>query len=126
MYKATYGVLPGDDNLAKARFGESVANGDGDGKISEDDAKNVMSHIGSARMIKHPFNVPKIGGKYSVITDGNVPKVLISNDGEGCLSKEQALSVVNKITEAIGSDAVETNPKIADEDGKYSVKIKLE
>jgi prepilin-type N-terminal cleavage/methylation domain-containing protein len=128
MYKSTYGVLPGDDSHAQTRFGNGVENGDGDGRISENDAKNIIAHIGKAGLIKHPFGVPKIGGQYSVLLDGNVPKIMISNDGAACLSKEQAIAVTSKITEAIGSDVVEISPKITDADGdtKYSVKVRLE
>jgi prepilin-type N-terminal cleavage/methylation domain-containing protein len=128
MYKTTYGVPPGDDPKAKERFGEDVNNGNGDGIISGDEAKNVIPHLMQAGVIKQPFNDPKIGGKYSIVSEEGVSKILISNDGKGCLPREKALAVVKKITESIGGDAVETDPKIAGEDGdkKYLVKVSLE
>jgi prepilin-type N-terminal cleavage/methylation domain-containing protein len=128
-YRNAYGNPPGDDNSAASRFGESVKNGDGDGVLSADDAKNTLLHIHHAGLTKSPnFKIPKTGGQYTIISDSGVPKVMISNNGKGNLSREQALAIVTKLTETIGIDSVETDPKISSEsnDTKYLIKVKLE
>lgn len=114
-YINSYGAIPGDDASVSERF-QGVANGDGDGKISSDDATKVFEHLFSAGLISAKnFKVPKIGGTYDIISeDGNV-KLRISNAGKPVLSKKQAVAIVAKASEMFGdsSNMIEIEPQIS-------------
>ena len=125
-YVNAYGVLPGDDSDAAAKFA-NVENGDGDGVISSKDAEKVLSHLRAAGLLDTTkLKQAKIGGSYDIILEDNEVKLRISDKGKGSLSKKQAVSLVAKIGESIGNDGqkVETSPKISsNETQKYMVKI---
>ena len=72
-YINSYGALPGDDATASEKF-QNVSNGDGDGIISESDAKKVTEHLFAARLIdSKDFKAPKLGGKYDIVSeDGDI------------------------------------------------------
>ena len=130
-YVNSYGNLPGDDKLAKERFGTAVENGDGDGKTSEADAKKVFSHLHAAGLIDSPtFKTPKIGGVYEIISDKSKVMLKISDGGdEGLLTGKQLASITPKLTETLGDqkDNIETLPKdiSGDSSQKYLLKARI-
>lgn len=129
-YVNSYGSIPGDDNLAKSRFGD-VENGDGDGKISSDDAKKIFSHLYAAGFIESKnFKTPKIGGTYEVISDENSFKLKISNNGNPFITGKQLISLKAKVAELIGDNKgnIESDPTDVslDTSKKYIVKIKID
>lgn len=127
-YINSYGAIPGDDTAVSERF-PGVANGDGDGKISSDDAKKVFEHLFSAGLISAKnFKVPKIGGAYDVISEEGNVKLRISNAGKPVLSKKQAIAIVAKANEIFGdnSNTIEIEPQISSKSSqKYVVKFIL-
>ncbi|MDR2458534.1 MAG: prepilin-type N-terminal cleavage/methylation domain-containing protein [Holosporales bacterium] len=89
-YISQYDAIPGDDAGAETRFGASVQNGDGDGRISADDAKKVFAHLHAAGLIDAPnFKIPKIGGSYDVISEDGTAKLRISDNGKPFVAAKQ-------------------------------------
>ena len=127
-YVNSYGSIPGDDASASARF-PGVADGDGDGVVSSEDAKNVFEHLFSAGLIETKnFKIPKIGGEYDVIAEDKNVKLRISNAGNPFLSKKQAIALLAKVSEIFGSDSalIETEPQISSKSSqKYIVKFTI-
>lgn len=125
-YLNLYDALPGDDSEASSRF-PSVSNGDGDGKISSSDAKNIFSHLYAAGLIDSLKRVPKIGGDYDVISEENIVMLRISKNGTPFLNKKQVVSISAKIRELIGNVEVVIEPKISGNiSQKYIIKIDLD
>ena len=129
-YVSNYGALPGDDKSASSKFG-NVENGDGDNKISSNDAQKIFKHLYSAGLIESAsFKLPKIGGNYSIISENSIPKIMISNQGEPSFTRKQAISLRAKLSEMFSGNELgfETDPtELADNDSqKYSVKIRLD
>ncbi|MDR0942805.1 MAG: hypothetical protein LBM19_04350 [Holosporales bacterium] len=130
QYVNSYGALPGDDNSAASRFG-AVANGDGDGKISSGDAKKVFAHLYAAGLIESAnFKIPKIGGTYDVISEGDVAKLRISDKGRAFVTGRQLITLLAKTNELLGEHRgkLETEPTeiSRDDSQKYIVKIRLD
>ncbi len=127
-YVSSYEALPGDDPSASAKF-KSVADGDGNGVISEEDGQKVFEHLFAAGLIDSPkFKKPKIGGKYDIISEGGDVKLRLSNDGKGSLSKKQVISLTAKTKEIFGEyeQIVEISPELSSEASqKYFVKMKI-
>jgi hypothetical protein len=128
-YLSQYDAIPGDDANAETRFGSGIQNGDGDGKISADDAKKVFSHLHAAGLIDSPnFKTPKIGGRYDVMSENGVAKLMISDDGNAFMTPKQLHALQAKTEEMIGKDRCELKSSPASSDGKqqvYLVKITL-
>ena len=129
-YVNSYGSLPGDDNLAASRFGD-VENGDGNGKISSDEAKKVFSHLYAAGLIDSKnFKIPKIGGTYEIVSEQNSVKLKISDNGNAFITGKQLISLKAKITELLGESkgSLESDPTDIshDESKKYIVKAKID
>ncbi len=124
-YNTTFGALPGDDKDASTRFGGALKNGNGDGKISEEEAKQVLIDLNAAGLIDSPsFKAPKIGGTYEVISEADKAKVTLSTK----LSRKQVLGLKAKLTELLGEKnaIVETDPQdFSDDKQKYTVKVPL-
>ena len=127
-YVNSYSALPGDDATASGKF-QNVANGDGDGAISENDAKKIFGHLFAAGLIESKeYKVPKIGGKYDIITENNDIKLRLSNNSSPFLNKKQTLAVIAKVNEMFGATGgiVEADPKISSKDNqKYIIKFKI-
>ncbi|MDR1034971.1 MAG: prepilin-type N-terminal cleavage/methylation domain-containing protein, partial [Holosporales bacterium] len=125
-YINLYGSLPGNDGLAVTRFGSGVKNGSGNGKLTQDEAKEVMKHLYAAGLIKlENFKVPKIGGAYEIISEDGVVKIKLSAGDEGFLSHKQVVALVAKIGELTGSspEKTEITPAELKPDGKYCIKV---
>lgn len=127
-YINSYGAIPGDDGSVSTRF-PGATDGDGDGKVSSDDAKKVFEHLFSAGLIDtRNFKVPKTGGEYDVISEGENVKLRISSDGKPFLSKKQTIAIRAKANEVFGTDAdvIEIEPKFStNSSSKYIVKFIL-
>lgn len=127
-YINSYGTLPGDDARASEKF-QNVSNGDGDGIISESDAKKVPEHLFAAGLIdSKDFKAPRLGGKYDIVSEDGDIKLRISNNGKAVLSKRQTLALISKINEMFGNSAtpIETVPEISSNaNQKYAIKMKI-
>ena len=127
-YVNSYGALPGDDATANEKF-QTASNGDGDGAISESDAKKIFEHLFCAGLIDaKDYKTPKIGGKYDIVVEDGFVNLRISNGGKPFLNKKQTLSIIAKINEMFGtSDSItSTEPKISEKSSqKYIVKLKI-
>ncbi len=127
-YVNSYGALPGDDSSASEKF-KNVANGDGNGEISEEDSKKVFSHLFAAGLIdSKDFKNPKIGGKYDVVSENGDVKLRISNNGAPALNRKQVLSLIAKTKEVFGEheSIVTLDPEISENTSqKYTVKLKI-
>ncbi|MDR0744661.1 MAG: type II secretion system GspH family protein [Holosporales bacterium] len=127
-YGNLYNTLPGDDKSASAKF-PGAANGDGDGKFSEEDAGKVFSHLFRAGLIEsETFKVPKISGKYELIVENNVLKLKLSKAGAAFLTGKQIIALIAKCHEILGNeDIIETDPSELSQDAsqKYIVKVKI-
>lgn len=128
-YINSYSAIPGDDGSATERFGEGIESGDGDGEMSEADAKKVFNHLFAAGLIdSKDFKKSKIGGKYDIIAEEGVAKLRISNSGKAVLSKRQTIALIAKINETLGETEglIQTEPKLSSSSSaKYIVKIPL-
>ncbi len=125
-YLNLYDALPGDDSEASSRF-PSVTNGDGDGKISTGDAKNVFTHLYAAGLIDSIKRVPKIGGNYDVISENDSAMLRISKNGSPFFTKKQVVSIRAQSKELIGNIDIITEPKISENSSqKYTIKISLD
>ena len=127
-YINSYSALPGDDATASEKF-QNASNGDGDGSISEEDAKKVFEHLFAAGLIEtKEYKVPKIGGKYDIFVEDKGIKLRLSNSGSPLLNKKQALAIIAKVNEMFGAaeGVMETEPKISSKsDQKYIVKFRI-
>lgn len=130
-YVNSYGILPGDDNNATERTGAPL-NGDGDGKISGEDAKKILPHLYYAGLIDYNSSKKlKIGGEIDFVSENNRPKIRISLNGNGVLSKKQIVSLKAKIQDYLGEDSekLEISPSLAESThytGKYLVKVRID
>ena len=128
-YVNSYSALPGDDATASEKFQNAAKNGDGDGTISKDDAVKIFEHLFAAGLIESKeYKVPKIGGKYDIITENNDIKLRLSNNSLPFLNKKQTLAVIAKVNEMFGATGgiVEADPKISSKDNqKYIIKFKI-
>ncbi|MDR1609492.1 MAG: prepilin-type N-terminal cleavage/methylation domain-containing protein [Holosporales bacterium] len=121
-YISQYDALPGDDAGAESRFGSGVQNGDGDSKISADDAKKVFAHLHAAGFIDSlNFKTPKIGGSYDVISENDTAKLRISDNGKAFITAKQLRALQAKTEEVIGKGRCEIvgDPNLSD--GKQQV-----
>ena len=125
-YINLYDALPGDDSEASSRF-SSVSNGDGDGKISPSDAKNILPHLYAAGLIDSTKRTPKIGGNYDIISEHNTPMLRISKKETSFLNKKQIISISAKIKELIGDIDIIVEPQISENSSqKHTIKISLD
>lgn len=125
-YINLYDALPGDDSEASSRF-SSVSNGDGDGKISPSDAKNILPHLYAAGLIDSTKRTPKIGGNYDIISEHNIPMLRISKKETSFLNKKQIISISAKIKELIGDIDIIVDPPISENSSqKHTIKISLD
>ncbi|MDO4975301.1 MAG: prepilin-type N-terminal cleavage/methylation domain-containing protein [Alphaproteobacteria bacterium] len=125
-YINLYDALPGDDSEASSRF-SSVSNGDGDGKISPSDAKNILPHLYAAGLIDSIKRTPKIGGNYDIISENNIPMLRISKKETSFLNKKQIISISAKIKELIGDIDIIVDPPISENSSqKHTIKISLD
>jgi prepilin-type N-terminal cleavage/methylation domain-containing protein len=90
LYQEAYSSLPGDDPVAKQKFSQTK-DGDGNGFITNDDAKLFWEHLYYAGYISSSVPLSsKFGGKYSVVYK-------FSDDFDGhwlMLGKERPDSVI--------------------------------
>jgi hypothetical protein len=127
-YVNTYGSFPGNDGAATAKFGSDVKNGSGNGKVTPDEAKEVFKHLNAAKLIQSEnFKIPKIGGRYEVISEKGVVKLKLSDEGQGFLSYNQVVSLTAKIKELTGDDQgdIEMIPAGSSTAGKYAIQVKI-
>ena len=125
-YTNLYGVLPGDDSGATGKF-KGVSDGDGDGKTSSSDAKNVFPHLKAAGLIPSQIKNPKIGGSYDVVSENDETMLRISKAGSPFLTNKQATKIVAKMKGEIGDIKVLVSPEISsDLSQKYIVMINLD
>jgi hypothetical protein len=86
----------------------------------------MFLHLHAAGLISSPtFKTPKIGGKYGIIEEDGVPKVLVVEGGS--LTMKQARSLQAKMSEIlgeVGEDWVKAE-KQGDDDKKWLVKVRL-
>ena len=128
-YINLYDALPGDDSEASSRFSSVSDDGDGDGKISSSDAKNILPHLYAAGLIDSIKRTPKIGGNYDIISEpNNTPMLCISKKGTPFLNKKQIISIRAKIKELIGDIDILVEPQTLSENSsqKYIIKISLD
>ena len=127
-YISAYSALPGDDPSISDRF-SGASNGSGTGSLSKDDAKKVFEHLYFAGLIdSKDFKLPKVGGQYDIVVENNDIKLRISNNGNPCLSKQKAISLIAKTNEVFGSsgsDIIEIFPTISEKQKLYGVKFKI-
>jgi len=124
-YLNLYDALPGDDSEASSRF-SFVPNGDGDGKISSSDAKNIFLHLHAAGLIDSLKRVPKLGGSYDIVSEEGTAMLRISRNGAYFLNKKQVVSISARIKELIGNIDVIIDPKVSNSTSqKYLIKISL-
>ena len=127
-YVSAYNALPGDDPSISDRF-SGASNGSGTGALSQDDAAKVFEHLYLAGFIdSKDFKLPKVGGKYDIIVEDSDIKLRISNNGNPCLNKQKAISIIGKANEVFGSsgsEIVEIFPKISEKQKLYGVKFKI-
>lgn len=84
LYHDTFGQWPGNDSLAKTRFGDGVNNGRGSGILSTDEAPQFWVHLAKAGHFSG--GIPpssKIGGNFTVEGDPATSKNILVLSGSG-------------------------------------------
>jgi prepilin-type N-terminal cleavage/methylation domain-containing protein len=103
LYHDTFGQWPGNDSMARARFGQDVTNGQGNGIISGTETHQFWAHLAKAEYI--PDSAPpssKLGGHFSVEGNGGQRQnflVLSQSDRGGVLTPKQAAALKAKAGE---------------------------
>lgn len=104
LYHDTFGQWPGNDSLAKARFGQDVNNGQGTGVISGDEASQFWVHLTKADHLSDGMAPSsKLGGKFTVEGDLSTKKnilVLSGPEKSGLLTPKQAAALKAKAGES--------------------------
>jgi prepilin-type N-terminal cleavage/methylation domain-containing protein len=127
-YINSYGCIPGNDGAAAARFGSGVKNGSGSGRLTAEEAKEVMKHLFAAGLIgSDNYKVSKVGGNYEILSVNGIAKMRLSNDGNGFLSHKQVVALKAKIVEMTGNkpEDIEILPAELKPDGKYAITLRL-
>lgn len=119
MYQETYGALPGDDAKASIHFGDGVTNGNGDGKIENDEVNAFWQHLNKAGQLSSPTApTSKLAGKYSVVfqPNENCPGhwLKLSKENGGLLTPKQAQSLKSKAEEGGDLDPKQGSIRIID------------
>lgn len=103
LYQDTFGQWPGNDPLAKERFGGDVTNGQGNGVISGDEANQFWIHLARAGHLSDSSAPPsRLGGNFTVEGDLILRKnflVLSGPENSGLLTPKQAASLKTKAGE---------------------------
>jgi len=106
LYQDAFGQWPGNDPLAKTRFGADVADGQGNGVIAKEEIAQFWVHLAKAGYITDEIAPPsRLGGKFTVGGDPVLKKnflVLSGPENSSILTPQQAASLKTK--------AGETNP----------------
>lgn len=103
LYHDAYGQWPGNDSMARSRFGDDVINGQGNGIISGAESHQFWVHLAKAEHL--PDATPptsKLGGQFSIEGDGASRKnylVLSQPERAGALTPRQAAAVKSKAGE---------------------------
>jgi prepilin-type N-terminal cleavage/methylation domain-containing protein len=104
LYHDTFGQWPGNDAFARARFGDSVANGLGNGFISADESAQVWVHLAKAESLPQATAPSsKLGGQFSIEGDPTTRKnmlILSGPEKSGLLTPKQAASLKSKAGES--------------------------
>lgn len=107
LYVDTFAQWPGNDSLAKTRFGSDVNNGQGNGIISEDEANQFWIHLAKAGHLSDGVAPSsRLGGKFSIEGDLISRKnflVLSGPENSGLLTPKQAASLKAKAGESNAS-----------------------
>lgn len=135
LYHDTFGQWPGNDSLARTRFGEGVANGQGNGIISGAEVPQFWIHLAKAEHLSDTTPpASKLGGNFSVEGETLTKKnllVLSQSERSGVLTPQQAATLKVKagendpstgqihVTEGTGSAAGSCI-----RDGTYNLAIK--
>ena len=103
LYHDTFNQWPGNDASAKARFGDSVTNGQGDGIISTNESAQFWVHLAKAGHLSD-LDAPtsKLGGRFSVESDPTTRKnylILSGPEKSGLLTPKQAATLKAKAGE---------------------------
>lgn len=104
LYQDTFGQWPGNDPLAKTRFGAEVADGQGNGVITKEEIAQFWVHLAKAGYIADEIAPSsKLGGKFTIEGDPVLKKnflVLSGPENSGILTPQQAASLKTKAGEA--------------------------
>lgn len=103
LYRDTFGQWPGNDSLAKSRFGADVANGQGNGIISGDEISQFWVHLAKAgHLSDNVAPSSRLGGTFTIEGDRTLSKnflVLSGPENSGLLTPKQAASLKAKAGE---------------------------
>lgn len=104
LYHDTFGQWPGNDSEARARFGEDVNNGQGNGVISDGETGQFWVHLAKAGYVPET-QAPssKLGGRFGVEGDLAARKNFLTLSGpekSGLLTPKQAASLKAKADES--------------------------
>lgn len=103
LYQDTFGQWPGNDPLAKSRFGADVTNGRGDGIISGDEISQFWVHLAKAgHLSDNTAPSSKLGGTFTIEGDRTLNRnflVLSGPENSGILTPKQAASLKAKAGE---------------------------
>ena len=104
LYQDTFGQWPGNDPLAKVRFGADATNGQGNGVISKEEISQFWVHLAKAGYISdEAAPSSRLGGKFTVEGDPVLKKnflVLSGLEDSGILTPQQAASLKTKAGES--------------------------
>lgn len=104
LYHDTFGQWPGNDSQARARFGEGVNNGQGDGVILGREASQFWIHLAKAEHLSEMVAPSsRLGGKFSVEGDPATRKnflILSGPEQSGLLTPQQAATLKAKAGES--------------------------
>ncbi|MCE3230408.1 MAG: hypothetical protein K0R52_336 [Alphaproteobacteria bacterium] len=103
LYHNTFGQWPGNDPHARARFGEDVNNGQGDGVLSGAETTQFWVHLAKAEHLPEANPVSsKLGGSFSVEGDPETKKNFLVLSGPrkaGVLTPKQAAALKAKASD---------------------------
>lgn len=100
LYRDTFGQWPGNDSLARRRFGESVVNGQGNGLLSGAETNQFWLHLAKAEHLPEAAAPgSKLGGNFSVEGDPATRKnflILSGPEKTSLLTPKQAALIKAK------------------------------
>jgi prepilin-type N-terminal cleavage/methylation domain-containing protein len=117
-YISTYSALPGDDSEASTKF-SGTSNGDGDGRVSEEDANKVFDHLYAAGLLSTKTIRPK------VISENNEAWLVISDPSAPSLSTKQSVTLNSKLKDTLGDITIIIEPALSEQSVKHYIKVPL-
>lgn len=104
LYHDTFGQWPGNDSLAKTRFGDDVINGHGTGVISKEEGHQFWIHLAKAEyMPQATAPSSKMGGIFTVEGEASQGKnflILSASQKGGLFTPKQAANLKAKAGES--------------------------